>query len=419
MSSVAFDNAWGVMKASLTQSDKKHWGKPGQMMWFSDRYGGGLPDAVPYEWNTYTKGPLKGQPGPPRPKDQYWGGGNRDVFDFMDLKENRDLLHQLTGKPRDRNVTGYPVEGREIVPWSEYMANEGIPESHSLSSATRAAGGYGKPGKLEGISLLDKPALACKTKTCGACKACYAREHNMASNPAQARQYDIMDRVLTDPVRVASALDESLFDSARKFARGKDSRAPTRIFAAGDGLDEGEFSMITDTLNNQRPHELAGMSHWLSTRQYPALHNFFQGRNWAKDVFPENLHMKLSLPGHETRDSMPKYEGPYADIIRDILSHPQISATSYLEEGHKGEGMQICPASEPRNPSKCKEVRDSRTGEIGCSVCHSNMDVAYKHHGRKPSKDKPTKQEMNAMIANVRYKTEPEYRQTVRGRRVV
>jgi len=136
-------------------------------------------------------------------------------------------------------------------------------------------------------------------------------------------------------------------------------------------------------------------------------------------VFPENLHMKLSLPGHETRDSIPEYEGPHDDIIRDILSHPQISATSYLEEGHKGEGMQICPASEPRNPSKCKEVRDSRTGEIGCSVCHSNMDVAYRHHGRKPNKHKPTPQEMNAWLANERYRTEPEYRRMVHGRRVV
>jgi len=419
MSSGAFDFAWGVVKASLTESDKKHWGKPGQMMWWSDIYGGGLPDAVPYEWNTYTKGPLKGQPGPPRPKDQYWGGGGRDVVDFMDLHENRDLLHQLTGRPSDRNVTDYPVEGREIVPWSEIMANEGIPTSHGMSSAIEAVGGYGKSSKLEGISALDKPALTCKTKTCGACEACYAREHNMAGNSAQRRQFDIADKVLTDPVRVASALDESLFDSARKYARGKNEAAPIRFWGAGDSTDEGEYSMVTDVLNNQRPHELAGSSHWFSTRQYPALHDFFQGRNWAKDVFPENMHMKVSLPGHETRASMPQYKGKYADIIRDILSHPQISSTSYLDKDHKAEGMQICPASEPGNPSKCKEVMDSRTGEIGCSVCHSNMDVAYRHHGRKPSKEEPTKQEMNAMIANIRYGTEPEYRQTVRGRRVV
>ena len=36
---------------------------------------------------------------------------------------------------------------------------------------------YSEPGKMEGISVLDKPALACETKTCGACEACYARDN--------------------------------------------------------------------------------------------------------------------------------------------------------------------------------------------------------------------------------------------------
>tara|TARA_R100001509_G_scaffold58472_2_gene32262 strand:+ start:5187 stop:6467 length:1281 start_codon:yes stop_codon:yes gene_type:complete len=418
VSGSVFDQAWDLIKARLTESDKKDWGKPGQMMFWSKRYGGEMPGAVPYPWRKYTTGPMKGLLGPERPKDQYYGGGNRDIYDFMDLDENRDLLNQLLGSPRDRNITGYPLEGREIVPWSEFMANEGIADIDSMSSATEAVGGYGKPGKLEGISLLDKPAIACKTKTCGACEACYARERNMASNPAQARQYNILDRILTDPVRVASGLDESLFDAARPYAGGKDQPAKTRIFAAGDAKDAGELSMITDVLNNQRPWELAGSSHWLSTRQYPAVHEFLQARNWKDDVFPENLHFKLSLPGQETRDSIPKYTGRHADLIRDILSHPQISATSYLEPGHKGEGIQVCPASEPGNPSECKEVIDPRTGMKGCTSCHSITDIGYRHHGRTKEQTKLSRQALEAAMANMRFQQEPDYKQTVLGRRV-
>jgi len=415
----AFDRAWDVVKASLTEADKRNWGKPGQMMWWAKKYGGKMPDRVPYSWNRYKKGPMKGKFGPPRPTDQNWGGGMIDIYDFMDLDENRDLLHQLTGRPSDRNITGYPLEGRDIVPWSEFMVNEGIPARHSMRTAREAVGGYGEPGKIEGISVLDKPALACRTKTCGACEACYAREQNMARNPAQARQYDILDRILTDPVRVASGLDESLFDHARKFASAKDEPALTRFFAAGDGTDPGEFSMITDTLNNQRPHEKAGSSHWLSTRQYPAVHDFLQARNWKKDLFPENMHMKVSLPGTETRDTMPAYTGKYADLIRDILTHPQISATSYLEPGHKGEGLQVCPASEPGNEDECTNVIDLRTGEMGCSTCHSNTDVAYRHRGLTPDKRKYSNQALITALANTKFQTDPEYKRTVLGRRVV
>lgn len=407
----AFDEAWLLVKAI----EDANWGKPGQMMWWDKRYGGKMPDPVTYPWNINQK---TKQFGPPRPANQHWGGGNLDIYDFMDLHENRDLLQQLVGTTKNPNKTNYPLEGKEIVPWSEFMVNEGIPESHSLRSATNATGRFGKPSKMEGISVLDKPALACKTKTCGACEACYARDNKMANNPSQARQYETLDKVLRNPTRVASGLDESLFDNARKFARGKNQPAMARYFAAGDGVDGGEFSMLSDVWNNQALWEKAGMSHWLSTRQYPALHDFFQARNWKKDIFPENVHLKVSLPGHETRDSMARFKGKHDDIIRDIISHPQISTTTYLDLDHKGEGMNVCPASHPDNPSKCEEVVDFRTGKVGCSACHSENDIAYLHHGPTMAQKKLQAQGLEAALANFNWRNDPEYKKKVLGRRV-
>jgi len=403
-----------VMTKALRPEDKRNWGKPGQPMWWSDVYGGGMPEAVKYPWNKDEQGNF----GPARPADQFWGGGNMDIYDFMDLPENKDILDQIIGPRGNRVTTDYPVEGKEIVPWSEYMEMEGIPASHALRSATKAAGGYGEPSKMEGISALDMPAIACETQTCGACVSCYARAFNMANNPAQNRQYRILDNVLTDTGKVASALQESLYDNSRKFARGRGMRSANRFKAAGDFKDEGELSAVTDVWNEQLPHEIAGQSHWAASRQYPAIHNFLQGRNWKKDLFPDNVHFKVSLPGSETKATMPQYEGPHADIIRDIISHPQISTTSYLESGHKGEGIQICPASEPENPSECALVTDPRTGKVGCSSCHSDSDIGYRHHGPTGAQQRLTPQARERMKAKFMWHNDPTYKEKVLGRRV-
>tara|TARA_R100000773_G_C4182427_1_gene91578 strand:- start:131 stop:445 length:315 start_codon:yes stop_codon:yes gene_type:complete len=95
VSGSVFDQAWDLIKARLTESDKKDWGKPGQMMFWSKRYGGEMPGAVPYPWRKYTTGPMKGLLGPERPKDQYYGGGNRDIYDFMDLDENMGFVESI------------------------------------------------------------------------------------------------------------------------------------------------------------------------------------------------------------------------------------------------------------------------------------------------------------------------------------
>jgi site-specific DNA-adenine methylase len=408
------DELAGTLMKALRPEDKKNWGMPGQPYWWDSRYGGQMPKAVKYPWNKDAKGNY----GPARPEDQFYGGGNMDIYDFMDLSENKDVLEQIIGTKGNRVKTDYPVEGREIVPWSEYMEADGIPEAHSMRSATAAAGNYGAPSKMEGVSVLDMPAIACETKTCGACASCYARQLNMANNPSQNRQYRNLDNVLTDMGKVTSALQESLYDNSRKFARGRGQKSKNRYKAAGDLKDAGELSGLTDMWNEQLPHELSGQDHWLATRQYPAVHDFLQGRNWKEDLFPENVNVKVSLPGNETRDSMARYEGPHADIIRDIISHPQISTTSYLEPGHKGEGVQVCPASEPGNPSECSAVIDPRSGKVGCSSCHSNLDIGYRHHGMTPKQQKQSMQGKERMKANFNWNTDPSYQEKVRGRRI-
>ena len=108
--------------------DDALWGKPGEMFFWDPSHGGKMPKAVKYPWNKDDKGNF----GPARPEGQFWGGGNMDVRDFMDLNENRSKLRQLTGSAKNPNKVPYPVEGKEIVPWSEYMDVEEIPENKDL-----------------------------------------------------------------------------------------------------------------------------------------------------------------------------------------------------------------------------------------------------------------------------------------------
>ena len=156
----------------------------------------------------------------------------------------------------------------------------------------------------------------------------------------------------------------------------------------------------------------------MATRQYPALHELLQERNWKEDLMPDNLHMKVSLPGNETRDSMPQYEGKHGDIIRDIISHPQISTTSYLDADHKTDGMQVCPATMKDQPSKCKEVKDPITGEIGCSQCHTKKDIAYQHHGDTLATKRLQLQGQQKTMADFLWQNDPKYKEKVLGRRL-
>lgn len=366
-----FEDAWGLIKAVF---DSEHWGQPGEMFFWDELFGGEFPKAVTYPWNKDKQGNY----GPPRPEGQMYGGGNRDIIDFVNLFPEK--VQQLTGTKDNPNLVDYPLEGMDIPAW------EGSDKQSKLMA------GFGSPGKMPGISLGDMPVHACTMKT-GACKICYAAQNKMAFNGPQRKYHRNLYNSLNDMPKYLSAMQNEMYSEAMKTANNK-RNAPKHLAgkgfvrgkASGDFRGPGEVSAYFDLLQQQNPRELRDLEHWISSRQAQYIREAMEARGGTQEShLPDNATMRISI------DREPEWykgkEGRNDRIgdIASILESPGITTSTITPKGFGGNSrQQVCPASLPGAETKCDLNIDPLTGEMGCRMCfrRENENTSYMEHGQ-------------------------------------
>ncbi len=348
LSGDSFEDAWDLAKARFP-GRRREWGQPGEMFFWESKLGGKLPPAV-----AYAKG----------------GGGNRDIFDYVEV--NPDKLEQLIGPREDRFVPDYPLEGMEIPRFSGSQK-----EADQLAL-------FGNPNKMPGISMLDMPMHTCHITGSGACEACYAAQNKMAFNPAQRKYYRNKLASLEDLPGMMSAIQERMYDRAMKTADYSRSANPDirgkgfiRHKASGDFGSPEEFSAVFDLLQQQSPEELRDLRHWISTRQYPYLMEAMEARGGPQEDFlPENVNIRVSLP---PTNRMPSK-------FSDLELNPAVSTSGFIpkEFAVPSDMNEVCPATIHGNQQKCDEVMDPDTGLLGCRRCfRRKAPVNYLEHGSR------------------------------------
>ena len=349
LSDDSFEDAWSLVKA-VFPGRQDIWGDPGELFFWDERLGGSMPPA-----RKYSEG----------------GGGNKDIFDFVEA--NPGKLEELIGPKNDRFVPDYPLEGMEIPRFSGSKK-----EADQLAL-------FGNPGKMPGISMLDMPMHTCHVTGSGACEACYAAQQNMAFNPAQQKYYRNKLASLEDLQGLMSAIQERMYDRAMKTADYSRSADPSkrgkgyiRHKASGDFGSAEEVSAVFDLLSQQTPEELRDLRHWISTRQYPYLMEAMEARGGPQEDFlPDNVNIRVSLPPNNTMPSK----------FSDLELNPAITTSGFIpkEFAVPADMIDICPATIHGNQQKCDEVMDPDTGMMGCRRCfrRGTPNVNYLEHGNR------------------------------------
>jgi len=318
-------------------------GDPDEMFWWSKRHGGQYPrDAKKNKALDITQWIMNN----PRKVDDY-------------------LLED--GKPR---TVDYPLEmGVPIPEWDEIQQTltgadaKMKPLDFAPTSQT---------SKMPGPSIFDTPPRACVFATPNdpntACGQCYACQGRYAFNPAQARIWSNLDRLLTQPDAMASATAFTLTPQAflQRTRRGETPVA--RVKAAGDLMGEGELAMISNIFR-----ENPDVQGWLATRQIPFVQRLLDARGWEDDAIPENLAIKVSLPG----------KSDFSDLsrpLRELDKHPAIDFTNY-DKVSMTPGSSVCPATIPGNKQQCDMNIDPITGEAQCRACfRRGTNTTYLDH---------------------------------------
>ena len=355
LSGDSFEDAWDLAKARFP-GRRKEWGNPGEMFFWDEKLGGILTDLP-----TGSRKPVKYEHG---------GGGNRDIFDFIEA--NPDKLEQLIGPRKDRFTPDYPLEGMEI------------PRFSGTEEEAQQLAGFGNPSKMPGISMLDMPMHTCHITGSGACEACYAAQNKMAFNPTQRKYYRNKLASLEDLPGYMSAIQDRMYDSAMKTAKFGRRVAPDirnkgfiRHKASGDFGSPEEFSAVFDLLQQQSPEELRDLRHWISTRQYPYLMEAMEARGGPQEDFlPENVNIRVSLP--------PGNEMP--SKFSDLELNPAVSTSGFIPKEFEvpSDMNDICPATIGGNQKYCDKVIDPDTGLMGCRRCFRRKSpVNYLEHGSR------------------------------------
>jgi len=315
-------------------------GDPDDMFWWEKRYGGKLPDPKANRSMDITE----------------WIINNPKIVDAY-LRSN--------GQPR---VVDYPLEANVPIPeWDEVQ--------DSLTGADaglkpREYAPYSKTRKMPGPSFFDTPPRACVYSTPNdpntACGHCYACQGTYALNSPQARIWNNLDKVLNNPEAFGSAVAHNLTPSAMLERGSRKDQPVVRFKAAGDLMGAGELALISNVME-----ENPSVNGWLSTRQIPFIQQFLDARGWEDDAFPENLAVKVSLPGKSDFNNLSR-------PLRELGKHPAIDFTNY---DNVVEGASVCPASLPGNPAKCDKVIDPLTNSLKCRNCfRRGSNITYLDH---------------------------------------
>lgn len=364
--SIALEPLVGVLLKAL--------GDPDEMFWWDKRYGGSHP--TPQQSGTYAQG----------------GGGNQEIFDWLNANQGkwRDWLRDDDGKPR---LVDYPLEGREIAPWSEVARDLNLPATKQ--GARDAFSRFTTTEAMPGIGIMDFPPEACiyatRNDPDSACGHCYACENRYPMNNVQNNLWARIDQALGDSDPFMSGMQEVLYNDASQNISRRESASgvPVRVFTAGDARGPGSYSQVSDLAAQALPHE--NMRFWMATRQLPFLEQFLDARGWEDDAFPSNVNVRISLPGRETMDTLSP-DAEYAGTnIADLLRHPRISASTYDAVGRNSV---VCPKTLRGTKSNCNSNIDPRTGDLGCRACWDpTVTIAYLHHD-KNGKRQLTEDEM-------------------------
>lgn len=351
-----FTTALSKMLVKAVSDNPDEWEK----LWDWDpRYGGGYPTGK----QSGTK--------------ETGGGGAMEIHDF--IQSNPRIIGDALGRGKDRKLVQYPLEGREVVPWRETARELNLPYrgKKSTPAAIKTHGGFAKPSAMPGNSILDVPAMACPYSTRGdpntACGNCYACDHKERFNDTQNARWRMLDMLLDSPLDVQSALQETIYPSALGVTpRGE--KPVVRSKTAGDIQGPGELSMVSDLMASLNDNEK--MDLWMNTRQYPFVEQFLDARGWEDDAIPENMGLRVSLPGTMTIDDIVPGTEYLGTDLYDLMQHPRIKSAAY--NVHSPNAV-TCPKTV--FGGGCDTHPDPITGESVCRVCFRNKDhVSYLDH---------------------------------------